>query len=252
MALRWTADDLRTLPLFAGLSDEQCARIHELGRLHEPAPGTTLVREGDHADRVFVVISGTARVEVDGTVLGSPVGPGDCVGELAVLDDAPRAATVVAGEPMVLLAFGAGTFRDLLDELPDLRVEVTRALTRRLRHASAGWAQLAVDTNVLLDAYFELQGTVDDQDRRRAIQEAANLLRRMAASAPAGRAASLDRLTPAERRVADLVAHGLSNAAVAAELFLSEHTVASHLKHIYAKLDVPSRVALAGAVLRPA
>ena len=62
----------------------------------------------------------------------------------------------------------------------------------------------------------------------------------------------LEALSPAERRVADLVAGGLSNAAVAAELFLSEHTVASHLKHIYVKLGLPSRVALAGVVLRSA
>ena len=51
-------------------------------------------------------------------------------------------------------------------------------------------------------------------------------------------------LTPAEQRVADLVANGRTNAEVAAALFLSERTVASHLTHVYAKLDVRSRTEL--------
>ncbi len=54
-----------------------------------------------------------------------------------------------------------------------------------------------------------------------------------------------DGLTPAERRVADLVAKGRTNAEVAAALFLAERTVASHLTHVYAKLGVRSRTELA-------
>jgi DNA-binding CsgD family transcriptional regulator len=55
----------------------------------------------------------------------------------------------------------------------------------------------------------------------------------------------VDGLTPAERRVADLVAKGRTNAEVAAALFLAERTVASHLTHVYAKLGVRSRTELA-------
>jgi DNA-binding NarL/FixJ family response regulator len=61
----------------------------------------------------------------------------------------------------------------------------------------------------------------------------------------AGRAPSRDELTEAERRVAELVAEGRTNQEVAAKLFLSERTVASHLTHIYAKLSVRSRTELA-------
>jgi DNA-binding NarL/FixJ family response regulator len=56
---------------------------------------------------------------------------------------------------------------------------------------------------------------------------------------------SADGLTPSERRVADLVDKGLTNAEVAATLFLAERTVASHLTHVYAKLGVRSRTELA-------
>ncbi|HSV39521.1 MAG TPA: cyclic nucleotide-binding domain-containing protein, partial [Nocardioidaceae bacterium] len=215
--------------------------------------GEVLVRQGDRADNVYVVLSGSATVQLDGTEVSPAVGTGDCVGELAVLDDAPRAATVTASAPMTMLSFPVASFGDALAELPALREQVTRALTRRLRQVSTGWAQLAVDTDVLLDAFYSLQGSADEGDRHTAIKEAAALLRRLAEASPVPAIGTrLDALSPAERRVADLVAGGLSNAAVAAELFLSEHTVASHLKHIYVKLGLPSRVALAGVVLRSA
>ncbi len=227
------------------------ALLRSLGTPVRLAAGDALVRQGDRADHVYLVLSGSARVEIDGAEMGPPVSAGDWVGELAVLDDAPRAATVTATGPVELLAFGAETFTDLLADLPDLRRQITASLTRRLRQVSTGWAQLAVDTDVLLDAYFAIQGAGSDRDRHTAIEQAALLLRRLATATPTETPrVPLGALTPAERRVADLVARGLSNAAVAAELFLSEHTVASHLKHIYVKLEITSRVALAGLVLR--
>lgn len=244
---------LRAMPLFGPLADEQLEATVERGSVRSVEAGEVLVREGDRADNVYVVLSGRAQVELHGVEVGPVVETGECVGELAVLDEAPRAATVTALEPMTLLSFTAETFAEVLAELPTLREQVIRALTRRMRQVSTGWAQLAVDTDVLLDAYYALQGSADEQNRSAAIKEAAALLRRLAESTPVpGTGVVLDKLTPAERRVADLVARGLSNAAVASELFLSEHTVASHLKHIYVKLGLPSRVALAGLVLRSA
>lgn len=244
---------LRAMALFGPLSDEELEATQARGSLRTVEPGEVLVREGDRADNVYVVLSGKAQVELHGVEVGPVVEPGECVGELAVLDEAPRAATVTALTRMSLLSFTAETFAEILDELPALREEVIRALTRRMRQVSTGWAQLAVDTDVLLDAYYALQGSSDEGNRNAAIKEAAALLRRLAESTPVPRTGvALDLLTPAERRVADLVARGLSNAAVASELFLSEHTVASHLKHIYVKLGLPSRVALAGIVLRSA
>lgn len=246
-------DRLRAMALFGPLSDAELEAVGARGTVHTVEPGEVLVREGDRADNVYVVLSGNAQVELHGVEVGPVVGPGECVGELAVLDEAPRAATVTALSPMSLLSFTSETFAQVLQELPALREEVIRALTRRMRQVSTGWAQLAVDTDVLLDAYYALQGSADEGNRSTAIKEAAALLRRLAESAPVpGTGVVLDQLTPAERRVADLVARGLSNAAVASELFLSEHTVASHLKHIYVKLGLPSRVALAGLVLRSA
>lgn len=235
--------------LFAALAPADAAGLVARGEVTQAPASAVLVRQGERADRVYVVLSGSASVLMNGTEVGPRVGAGECIGELAVLDDAPRAATVTAMGAMTLLRFAAADFTAALDELPVVRRQVTRALTSRLRQVSIGWAQLAVDTDVLLESYFALQGSADQGDRHAAITAAAALLRRLAADAPAP-STPLDALTPAERKVADLVARGMSNAAVAAELFLSEHTVASHLKHIYVKLALSSRVALASAVLR--
>jgi len=242
---------LRTLPLLESLTDQQLAELAALGTPRASVRGEVLVRQGEHADHVYLVLAGTAAVSVDGSAVRPPATVGDCVGELAILDEGPRAATVVADGPLEVLTFPAAGFRSALEAIPPLREALTRALGRRLRTVSTGWAELAADADVLLDAYLGLQGSGDPADRRAAVQGAAALLRRLAANeAATPPVPGLEQLTAAERRVADLVARGMSNAAVAAELFLSEHTVASHLKHTYVKLELSSRVALATAVLR--
>ena len=237
------------LSLFSSLSRQDLTELLTRARVSARKPGEVVVEQGDHADSVYVVLSGEARVELDGAEVDPPIREGECLGELAVLDGVPRAATVIALTPLTLLEFAADSFAQVLEDFPELRLHVRRALTARLRQVSMGWAQLAVDIDVLLESYFALQSSTDQGDRRSSVQAAADLLRRMAAH-PSSVVTPLDALTPAERKVSDLVARGLSNAAVAAELVVSEHTVASHLKHIYVKLGLSSRVELAGAVLR--
>lgn len=231
------------------LSEEHLAELGRRGAVVERREGEVLVRQGEHSDHVFVVLSGKARVELDGREVDPPVAAGECIGELAVLDARPRAATVTTVTPMRLLSFTSEEFAAALDEVPGLRDHVTRALTRRLREANSLWSQLAVDADVLLEAFVALQGSPEPADRASAVREAAALVRRVA-DEHATAAARISVLTPAETRVAELVADGLSNAAIAARLFLSEHTVASHLKHAFTKLGCTSRVALAVTVLQ--
>ena len=81
--------------------------------------------------------------------------------------------------------------------------------------------------------------------------EMAKRLRDYVAATPTPDREAWNSLTPAERQVAALVAQGLSNGAVAERLVLSKHTVESHLKHIFAKLGISSRMALAVDVVPP-
>jgi CRP-like cAMP-binding protein len=247
------ADDviaaLDACALFAGTDAAIKQEVAASGKPWEARPGEMLIRQGDHGDGCFIVIEGTATVAVDGVSIGA-IGPGDCAGEMALLDDAPRSATVTADGPMELLRIGSDDFAALLERSPMLSERLTRALVRRLRTADTGWGQVAGDPEVLLAALLDLQSSPDPAMAERARSQAALLVQHAAQAAADAADDPLASLTAAERRVCDQLAEGLSNAAIAERLYISRHTVETHLKRIYAKLHIGSRVQLAALVLR--
>jgi hypothetical protein len=93
---------LRDIPMFSPLEPKKLETLaQQLGRREVPA-GETVIREGDPGDRFYVVESGHTTATHDGRVLSSQ-GPGDPFGEIALLRDIPRTATITADEPTVLL-----------------------------------------------------------------------------------------------------------------------------------------------------
>ena len=93
---------------------------------------TVLMREGDHGDAFYVVLTGRATMVRAGRRVGR-VGPGDHVGELALLDPAPRSATVTADDPMMVGVLDARTFAAIVRDVPALTGKLLSALARRLR-----------------------------------------------------------------------------------------------------------------------
>jgi len=91
------------VPLFAELPDGDVDRLSEVATEIELEAGAALTAEGEFGHALYIVESGTADVHRDGEVVGS-VGPGDVVGEIAVLSSGRRTATVVATSPMRLIA----------------------------------------------------------------------------------------------------------------------------------------------------
>jgi CRP-like cAMP-binding protein len=106
-------DEVARMPLFRELSpaelDLLLARLVPL----EVRPGETIIRQGELGQRFYLIRSGTVEVERDGARLAQ-LGPGEAFGEIALLLDVPRTATVTASEPTRLLALEARDFRDLL------------------------------------------------------------------------------------------------------------------------------------------
>jgi CRP/FNR family transcriptional regulator, cyclic AMP receptor protein len=248
--------NLGSVQLFSGLSEDDLDLIAALGRPVEVAPGDVVMRQGDRSDTCYVVLDGTAGVCVDGVRVRTAE-PGESIGEMGMLDGSPRSASVVADGPMRLLAFGADAFRSLLEALPVVRERMTADLSRRLRKASNFWVQLSGDADLLLGALLDLQASPDAAVREQARAQAARLVELAAphepdvpASRRAGGRDPFALLTPAELRVSELVAEGHSNPAIAEKLVVSRHTIESHLKHVYAKLGIRTRVELAAAVLR--
>jgi CRP/FNR family cyclic AMP-dependent transcriptional regulator len=96
-------------------------------------PGEFLFREGDEADALFIVSSGTLRI-MSGAVVYEVVHGGGIVGEMAIIDrGAPRSASVIAGTHARLVRIDADDFLALISTAPDFALMVMRVMARRLR-----------------------------------------------------------------------------------------------------------------------
>jgi CRP-like cAMP-binding protein len=133
-----TPDDwvpvLAEVPLFQGLSRRHLKRVASLARLRRYGPGTSIVRVGDAATAFFVLIDGSARV-VPPKGRARRLGAGDFFGEMALLDDAPRSADVVADGEVLVMTISRSAFGKLLKSEPTLAHELLRTLAARLRAA---------------------------------------------------------------------------------------------------------------------
>jgi predicted MFS family arabinose efflux permease len=100
---------LRGLAMFAPLPVATVDQLETALEHHEYQPGQTVIREGDHGDRFHIVVSGRARVTVRGRSVRS-LERGDCFGEIALLRDVPRTATVIATETLHTVALARADF----------------------------------------------------------------------------------------------------------------------------------------------
>ncbi len=126
---------LAAVPLLAGLDRQTRRRLAENGKHRTYGPDEVIVREGTSGTALYIVLRGRARVErnVDGRA--EPLGelkPGDFFGELSLIEEHPRTATVVAVDETECLLFSAWEFTALLEEHPQIAVPIMRALIARL------------------------------------------------------------------------------------------------------------------------
>ncbi len=122
---------LASVPLLAGLNSRIRKRLAETGKRRTYAADEEIVREGSTGTALYIVLSGAARVVRGGDALGE-VGAGDFFGELALIEEHPRSASVIAATETECLLFPAWEFTALLEEHPDIAVPIMRALIARL------------------------------------------------------------------------------------------------------------------------
>ena len=125
-------DHLAAVPLFAACSRRDLQRIARASDQTTLEAGRVLVHQGDVGRECFIVLEGKVKVERGGRKIAT-LGPGACIGELALLDKGPRTATVVAQTPLTVLVLGPREFSGVLDEVPGLAHKLLAALAATVR-----------------------------------------------------------------------------------------------------------------------
>ncbi len=128
-------DLLKNVPLFAGCSKTELQRIASLADELDLGDGATLIREGERGREFIVIAEGTVNVTRNGKQLRE-LGAGDFIGEIALVADVPRTATVTATSPVRLLVVTDRAFRGLLEQMPSIATKVLQSLGERL-HSDA-------------------------------------------------------------------------------------------------------------------
>ena len=123
---------LAQVPLFAGVGPEGLEEIGRIAREKDVPAGTVLTHEGRHEGYFFVVISGTIRIERGGRTINT-MGPGDFLGEIALLDGGPRTATATTETSCRLLSLMPEQFHQLLEDLPTVQAAVLQSVGQHLR-----------------------------------------------------------------------------------------------------------------------
>ena len=129
---------LASVPLLAGLDARVRRRLADTGKRRTYAADEEIVREGSTGTALYIVLSGGARIVRGGDTLGE-VSAGDFFGELALIEEHPRSASVIAATDTQCLLFPAWEFTALLEEHPEIAVPIMRALIGRIhRHEHHG------------------------------------------------------------------------------------------------------------------
>ncbi len=121
------------------MSPQDRSALEELGTVRNYRQGDVLLREGDHADLVMIVRTGRVKVvtvaESGYETLLAHRGPGDLIGEMAVIDGETRSASVVAVEPAQVVVVSAEAFRTFVATHPQVVGALVSSITRRLRES---------------------------------------------------------------------------------------------------------------------
>jgi CRP/FNR family cyclic AMP-dependent transcriptional regulator len=133
-------DFLKRVDLFSGLSAKELKDLARSAQERHYSPGTALFKQGDTGTGLYILTAGKVRIvqatdpdkpeEVIGTA-----GPGDVLGEMALLDDLPRSASVIAEEETTAMLLPIWDFRMVIHNQPEIAIKLLAVMSRRLRKA---------------------------------------------------------------------------------------------------------------------
>lgn len=131
---------LRRIKIFAGLSDDQLARFVQYMEIKDARQFSSIVRQGDPGDAMFLILQGEVRVRMlinNRESILATLAAGDFFGEISLFDHGPRSADVIANEDSILLRISASSFQKVVEKAPELAapflLAIGKTLTGRIR-----------------------------------------------------------------------------------------------------------------------
>lgn len=146
MSLNEEVELLRRIPLFTKIEASKLKLLAFTSQRLTYKPGDVLFRQGDPGDAAFVIIGGEADVMVDtpgGQLKVAHLKQNDFVGEIAILCDVPRTATVIASTEVTTLRIEKDLFFRLITDFPQIAIEIMRVLAHRLERTTADLRSLS-------------------------------------------------------------------------------------------------------------
>ena len=138
---------IRDVPLLARLAPQDLRALASRGRVKSYRTGAVLFREGDRGDALHIVVEGAVRVSVlssaGGEATVAVLGPGEFLGDLALLDGRPRSASAIVLQPTKTLVVTRDDFRRWLRERPQAALALLEALSLRIRRTDEQLADVA-------------------------------------------------------------------------------------------------------------
>jgi CRP/FNR family transcriptional regulator, cyclic AMP receptor protein len=139
MSLQTEVDQLRRIPLFAQIDTAKLKLMAFTSERLSFSLGQALFREGDPGDGAYLILTGSVDVQLStpgGQITIAHLEQDAFVGEMAILCEVPRTASVVAAEPVDALKIKKDTFFQLLKDVPQMALEIMRELAQRLHHTN--------------------------------------------------------------------------------------------------------------------
>ncbi|MBX3596143.1 MAG: cyclic nucleotide-binding domain-containing protein [Rhizobiaceae bacterium] len=144
MMLKEEVGMLRQVPLFSGIEPSKLKLLAFTSERVNYNDGQVLFRQGDEGDAAYVILTGKADVVVEseaGPIVVAVVEPNSIVGEIAILCDVSRTATVRANGRVETLRIRKDHFLRMLHEFPEMTIEIVRVLAMRLSNTTAELAE---------------------------------------------------------------------------------------------------------------
>jgi CRP-like cAMP-binding protein len=139
MLLKDEVEMLRRVPLFSGVAPAKLKLLAFTSERVSYKSGQVLFNQGDPADAAYVILSGAADILADspsGEIKVAEIEHDSIVGEIAILCDVSRTATVRANSPLEALRISKDHFIKLLSDYPEMTIEIMRVLADRLSHTT--------------------------------------------------------------------------------------------------------------------